>query len=230
MIPKILWKNFVNAKHLLKHQSKRNKMKYILCFGLVLLVSCNLFKKKYVDAPIGMMIRQNYTGENKDNVYKYSLDFPEKSIDEYKNVYVIDRFEEGGERIGRIMNGKREGAWLYGNADFDKKGKVYAKGHLWREEYFKSDLRDSVFRRFDENGKVIYETNFKKGTGLWKKFHSNGKLYFEIHTKDGYFTDTLRLHDDKGKIVGKRLYKKDSLVYSEGLPCFPYRPNSVPSD
>ncbi|MCS4305093.1 antitoxin component YwqK of YwqJK toxin-antitoxin module [Chryseobacterium sp. BIGb0232] len=167
---------------------------------------------------------------NPNTFFKYNLDFPEKKIKEDKDVNVEDKFAEGGERFGRIIKGKKEGKWLSGDADFDQNGNVYAKGKIWREENFKDGLRDGVYKRFDNNGKVIYETTFKKGTGLWKEFHSNGKLYFEMYTKEGYFTDTLRLHDDNGKIVGKRLYKKDSLVYSEGLPCFPYRPESVPSD
>jgi antitoxin component YwqK of YwqJK toxin-antitoxin module len=141
-----------------------------------------------------------------------------------------ENFKEGGQRYGKIIDGYKEGKWLCGNADFDSLGNVYAKGEIWREEYFKRGLRDSIFRQYGNDGKIIYETTFKRGTGLWKEFHSNGKLYFEIYTKDGYFTDTLRLHDYNGNVVGKRLYLKDSLIYSSGLPCFPYKPESVPSD
>lgn len=160
--------------------------------------------------------------------FKY-LDFPNED-ESYGNVLIIYLFAEGGSRYGKILDGYKEGKWLSGNAGFDENGNVFAKGAIWREEYFNNGLRDSIYRRFDNQGKVIYETTFKMGTGLWKEFHSNGKLYFEVYTKDGYFTDTLRLHDDKGRIIGKRLYVKDSLVYDEGLPCFPYRPQSVKSD
>ncbi|MFB9110533.1 hypothetical protein [Flavobacterium gyeonganense] len=41
------------------------------------------------------------------------------------------------------------------------------------------------------------------GTGLWKEVHSNGTIYFEIETKDGYFTDTLKLYNDKGRLIEK---------------------------
>ncbi|MEO8255226.1 MAG: hypothetical protein ABI554_12670, partial [Flavobacterium sp.] len=58
---------------------------------------------------------------------------------------------------------------------------------------------------------------FIKGTGLWKEFHENGTIYFEIQTKDGYFTDTLKLYNDKGKLIEKRFYLKDSLVYAKNL-------------
>ena len=165
---------------------------------------------------------------NSSENFRY-MDFPNEDMNNSSDAY-YEHFAEGGLRTGKIIDGYKEGKWLSGNADFDENGNVYAKGGIWREEYFKNGLRDSIFRQFDGNGKIIYEITFKKGTGLWKEFHSNGELYFEIYTKDGYFTDTLRLHDDKRKIIGKRLYRKDSLVYEEGLPCFPYRPDSVPSD
>lgn len=165
---------------------------------------------------------------NSSSNFKY-VDFPNE--DEHKgNVLCEDEFIEGGQRFGKVINGYKEGKWLGGDADFDESGNVYAKGKIWREEYFKNGLRDSIYRRFDGNGNIIYETTFKKGTGLWKEFHSNGILYFEIYTNEGYFTDTLKLHDDKGKIIGERLYTRDSLVYEKGLPCFPYRPDNLKSD
>ena len=187
-------------------------MKYICYIFLVLLISCNLFKTKYVEDSRVTMPRKNFISPD---IYLYNLDFPQKNIEEYRNIYVEDSFEEGGERFGRIIKGRREGKWLSGDADFDKNGKVYAKGRIWREEYFKNDLRDSIYRRFDGDGKIIYETNFKLGTGLWKEFHSNGKIYFEAYTKDGYFTDTLKLYNDKGILFEKLLYKKDSLIFKE---------------
>jgi len=166
--------------------------------------------------------------------YKYNSDFP-PIVEVYNKGFgtslIEEWFIEGGVTFGKTgLGDSKEGRWLSGEAGFDENDNVIAKGRIWKEEYFKNGLRDSIYRRFDRNGKIIYETTFKKGTGLWKEFHGNGQLYFEMYTKDGYFTDTLKLHDDKGKIIGKRLYVKDSLVYSQGLPCFPYRIDSVPSD
>ncbi|WP_192501884.1 toxin-antitoxin system YwqK family antitoxin [Flavobacterium sp. PL002] len=153
--------------------------------------------------------------KNSDDNYRY-LDFPnEDTINIY--TYNEDEFNEGGQRFGKIIDGYKEGKWLSGNADLDSLGNVYAKGKIWREEYFKKGLRDSIFRQFDREGKVIYETTFKMGTGLWKDFHSNGKLYFEAYTKDGYFTDTLKLYNDKGKLMEKLLYKKDSLIFNQNM-------------
>jgi antitoxin component YwqK of YwqJK toxin-antitoxin module len=145
--------------------------------------------------------------------YRYE-DFPNEDI-RYGNIHNKDAFEEGGMRFGTILDGYKEGKWLSGDAGFDKNNNVVKKGNLWKEEYFKNGLRDSIFKQFNSEGKIIYETTFKMGTGLWKEFHANGKLYFEAYTKDGYFTDTLKLYNAKGKLAEKLLYKRDSLIYSE---------------
>ncbi|MBE0393075.1 toxin-antitoxin system YwqK family antitoxin [Flavobacterium sp. PL002] len=164
---------------------------------------------------------------NSPNNHRY-LDFPDDdkvlAADYYR-----DQFVEGGMRVGKFNNdGHKEGKWLTGDVDLEDKGNVYAKGRIWREEYFKDGLRDSIFRQFDREGKVIYETTFKMGTGLWKDFHSNGKLYFEAYTKDGYFTDTLKLYNDKGELMEKLLYKKDSLIFKQNMIIDDF-PNCNPS-
>ena len=161
-----------------------------------------------------MLIDRLFNNSEDNYIYR---DFPnEDSIRGYYSYYE-DEFNEGGQRVGKIIGGYKEGKWLSGNADLDSLGNVYAKGSIWREEYFKKGLRDSVFKQYDGNGKIIYETTFKMGTGLWKEFHSNGKLYFEIYTKDGYFTDTLKLYNKNGELAEKRLYKKDSLIFKESM-------------
>jgi antitoxin component YwqK of YwqJK toxin-antitoxin module len=187
----------------------KNKICFLLVF--VMFISCSLFKKEYAPSPKGSY-------DNNVENYKY-IDFPNE--DRWLgDSFTEDHFQEGGIRYGKIVDGYKEGKWLSGNADFDKSGKVYAKGGIWREEYFKKGLRDSIFKQFDNDGKLIYETTFKMGTGLWKEYHNNGKIYFEIATKDGYFTDTLKLFTNKGRLQKKLLYKKDSLVYSQK-----YNPN-----
>lgn len=196
-------------------------MRKSIYYFFILISSLSCFSNKEI--PIKEPIEPILSFDNRSR-YIYE-DFPtnEKNI---SNQLYIQIFKEPSQRFSRIINGKKEGMWLSGNADFDDKGNVYAKGKIWKEEHFKNDLRNGVFKQYDNNGNIIYETVFKNGTGLWKEFHSNGQLYFEIYTKNGYFTDTLRLYDDKGTLIGKRLYIKDSLVYSSGLPCFPYRSSS----
>ncbi|MFB9078767.1 toxin-antitoxin system YwqK family antitoxin [Flavobacterium procerum] len=147
------------------------------------------------------------------------LDFPNEDSAKNDDTYLLqESFFDGEPRIGKIIDGFKEGKWLSDN--------VCEKGQIGKEEYFKHGLRDSIFKQFDRNGKIIYETTFKNGTGLWKEFHSNGKLYFEIYSEEGFFTDTLRLYNKEGKIFEKRLYQNDTLVYYIGNSwCLKYRYN-----
>lgn len=175
---------------------------------LLFLMSCSLFKKEISPDP-----KCYYLNDIKNYLYE---DFPNEDMTVNCD-FTEDRFQEGGIRYGKIIDDYKEGKWLSGNAGFDENGNVYAKGRVWREEYFKHGLRDSIFKQFDVNGNLIYSTYFKMGTGLWKEFHNNGKIYFEVETKDGYFSDTLKLYNDQGKLKEKRLFIKDSLVYHENF-------------
>ena len=126
----------------------------------------------------------------------------------YRNIF--------GYRKGYILNGKQEGKWeTYKYNDYDSLGYSRSKRYLGREEYFKNGLRDSVFKIYDKEGKIIYTTNFKKGNGIEKDFYDNGQLYYEIETQDGYFKDTLRLYKQNGQLMQKLFYKKDSLIFKK---------------
>lgn len=186
------------------------KMNVILIITILIFISC--VSKKTV--PFLESPKPGRAFINKDS-YRY-IDFPYEDTLSADLLYE-ENFEEGGLRYGKIIDGYKEGKWISGDAGFDSLGNVYIKSGIWREEYFKKGLRDSVFRLFDLNNKIIYETTFKMGTGLWKEFHSNGKLYFEAYTKDGYFTDTLKLYNEKGVLMEKQLYKKDSLIFKENM-------------
>ncbi|CAD0003106.1 toxin-antitoxin system YwqK family antitoxin [Flavobacterium salmonis] len=198
----------------------------------LLLISCHLFKKGVEEAPrVGQGMGLT---ETSNDTYVFE-DFPNENLESGVN-YVEENFigRTVYPRYGRVYSSEegnfKEGKWLSGYAGFDKKGNVYAKGGINKEEYFKQGLRDSVFRLFDSNQKVIYETTFKMGTGLWKEFHYNGKLYFEAYTRDGYFTDTLKLYNPKGELTQKRLYQKDTLIYIiDSIRClkFRYKPNKA---
>ena len=152
---------------------------------------------------------------HKDDINNYVFeDFPYEDL-KISNCEMEEFFSNKmGIRIGFISrNGVKEGYFwsaIQGKENDETISRV-------REEYFKKGLRDSIFKQFDRDGKIIYETTFKMGTGLWKEFHGNGKIYFEAYTKDGYFTDTLKLYNDKGALIEKRLYKKDSLVFKETM-------------
>jgi len=130
-----------------------------------------------------------------------------------------------GSRVGEFKNGVQHGLWECKRRYYlDSLGHHIYKNYKFREEYFKDGLRDSIYKIYNKDGKVIYSTYFKNGNGLEKDFHENGALYYEIETKGGYFTDTLRLYNKEGKKFEKRLYQKDVLVYYAGNGwCLRYR-------
>ncbi len=194
-------------------------MKKIISIIIMIIFTSCIFKRTtpFITSPKGMAVINAGS-------YRY-IDFPEEDSPNWGELYYIENFEgTGGLRSGKIIDGYKEGKWLSGDTDFDTLGNVYSKNGIWKEEYFKHGLRDSIYREFDNDGKIMYETTFKMGTGLWKDFYGNGQLYFEMYTKDGYFTDTLRLYNNEGKEFQKRLYKKDVLVYYLGNDwCLRYR-------
>jgi antitoxin component YwqK of YwqJK toxin-antitoxin module len=117
-------------------------------------------------------------------------------------------------RDGYFKNSKQDGKWTAETFFIPPKaGSDKAIDYICREEYFKNGLRDSIYKIYNKEGKVVYSTYFKNGNGVEKDFHNNGILHYEIATKDGYFTDTLKLYNDECKLKEKLLYKKDSLVY-----------------
>ena len=120
----------------------------------------------------------------------------------------IDRYldfqdrEYFGKRRGRIVGGKQFGLW-----------QSKRDGYVFREEYFKMGLRDSIYRIYNEAGDTLYSTYFNMGTGIEKDFHPNGQLYYEVETKDGYFTDILKIYDKKGFLTEVLLFEKDSVAF-----------------
>jgi antitoxin component YwqK of YwqJK toxin-antitoxin module len=158
---------------------------------------------------------ESYDNSSNDKIYE---DFP------YEDTTYSSLKYKNSIREGQILNGYKEGLWLSAIYKYDTVKKTKEIDILFTEEYFKKGLRDSIFKQYDDKRNLIYSTYFKMGTGLWKEFHKNGKIYFDIQTKDGYFTDTLKLYNDKGKLMEKRLYKKDSLVYHENF-IFDENPN-----
>ncbi|WP_031457702.1 toxin-antitoxin system YwqK family antitoxin [Flavobacterium chungangense] len=157
-----------------------------------------------------------YDSSINDKVYE---DFPYEDTT-FDNVEYRNSIREG-----KIINGFKEGLWQSAIVKYDTITKTKEVERLFTKEYFKHGLRDSIFKQYDINGKIIYETMFKMGTGLWKEFHANGKTYFEAYTQDGYFTDTLKLYNREGVNFEKRFYQKDTLVYYVGNDnwCLKYR-------
>ncbi len=178
---------------------------FLVC---VISFSCKMQKQLLIEDIKGMttpavdyrFIRLSY--ENFPSTYI-------KDFSESDRINYTETFKDiSGEKEGLIKYGVKEGLWKH----------ILGDDKLHLEEYFSRGLRDSVFRIYNhDSNHIIYETTFIKGTGLLKDFHSNGQLYYEIETKDGYFTDTLRLYDKDGVIIEKLFYDKDSLIYHEKI-------------
>lgn len=152
---------------------------------------------------------------------KYSIEsasVTQTIITSKKNIGGDNPFESVtilGYRKGNTENKRQEGKWetfrfFKDELDYNKE-----KKYLVREEYFKNGLRDSIYKIYNKEGKVIYLTTFKNGNGVEKDFYDNGQLYYEIKTQNGYFIDTLKLYNPQGKIMKKLFYKKDSLVFDK---------------
>ncbi len=179
------------------------------------IISC---KSKYVDVVLDNMksscavlqLAPNYQEYIFYNWYKTDTYTCEVNSFSLKNNF--------GYRSGYFKKGVQHGKWKSNRYFYnDSLGKKVIKNYIFREEYFKNGLRDSIYKIYNKEGKVIYSTYFKKGNGIEKDFYENGQLYYEIETKDGYFTDTIRLHNDKGKLMEKLLYKNDSLIFKQNM-------------
>ena len=202
---------------------------FILFFFLN--ISCGLLNKKNViihEKAVSFEYTRSFKSSKDNLLYE---DFPEE--DRKNSLEEITEEFSGGiflPREGKISSeGYKEGEFLSAVFDYDtiKHKKKILK--LSKIEYFKKGLRNGIFKQFDtKTGKLIYKTTFIKGTGLWKEFHQNGKPYFEAYTKDGFFTDTLKLYNHKGKIFEKRFYRRDTLFYvinKEWCLKYRYKPN-----
>nr|WP_315248734.1 hypothetical protein [uncultured Flavobacterium sp.] len=201
---------------------------YIIVFIFCLIISCKTKtitlevdnkQAGYVDMGAAVYLNNHYF--ECSSCSKYLLVYQHLFL--YKTNsnngdYLSESDKYAGTRRGVLIDGKQSGQWISKRSfDFDSLGFVKNREYVYREEYFKNGLRDSIYKIYNKNGKIIYSTNFKNGTGLEKDFHENGKPYYEIETKDGYFVDTLKLYNAKGTLIEKLLYKKDSLVYRKVL-------------
>lgn len=115
------------------------KISVILIIITIIFVSC--INRKMVPFKEGPPPSRAFINKGS---YRY-LDFPHEDTSPGDVLYE-ENFEEGGLRYGKIIDGYKEGKWISGDADFDSLGNVYVKSSIWREEYFKKGLRDSVFR------------------------------------------------------------------------------------
>lgn len=196
-----------------------------MAFFLIVLVCCKT-NVRYIESLV--TVDEGYAIINDDD-YNYIYDiFPEedKSSSFYRAEYFewltrdvhdiykpSDNYRIFGTRKGELMSGYKEGEWQTISYYFETTNKKVK--YISRVEYFKHGLQDSIYKILDKDGRIIYETTFKMGTGIERDYHENGQLYYEIEKQDGYFTDTLKLYNSDGKLIQKLLYNKNIIVYDE---------------
>jgi len=64
--------------------------------------------------------------------------------------------------LGFMVYGKRHGRWLYFNRD----------GQLIREENYEQGVLDGPLTIYDDEGNVLFTTNFKNGTGEYRHYRN----------------------------------------------------------
>ena len=130
------------------------------------------------------------------------------------DTYSLDEPRMWGLRMGKYKNNKQEGTWISESSWYPDR-QYHKYPYKRREEHFKDGLQHGDYIIYNSEGDVIYYTEFINGTGIEKDYHPNGQLYYEISKKDGYFTDTLKLYDEGGRLYEMLYFEKDSLVFSK---------------
>lgn len=93
----------------------------------------------------------------------------------------------------------------------DINGKVIEKGY-----YDEQNQRDSIWRGYDDNGKVVLESEYKNGikTGIWRMYNEKGRLIFKILYVDGKMRRG-RQWDDKGHLIDSRTWDSEEVLVAE---------------
>ena len=82
-----------------------------------------------------------------------------------------------GLTTGIIIEGKREGIWLW----------YHTNGQLITKAEFKNGLKNGLFEDYFYNGQIGAKGNYKNGVrhGLWHFYDSDGRLTGSQRYKDG---------------------------------------------
>lgn len=93
----------------------------------------------------------------------------------------------------------------------DTNGKVIEKGY-----YNEQNQRDSIWCGYDDNGKVVLESEYKNGikTGIWRMYNEKGRLIFKILYVDGKMRRG-RQWDDKGHLIDSRTWDSEEVLVAE---------------
>ncbi len=125
----------------------------------------------------------------KNNIFKKG----EKKL-QGKHLLLDDKEDLYNYQIYNFKDGYLDGVSLYFTDNILRKKEEYKKGEL-----------SGIYEVFDVNGKIIYSTNFKNGTGYIKEYNEFGELI-----EEGKFTDGLQ----EGKWI---TYYEDSNLQKDSI-------------
>lgn len=118
-------------------------------------------------------------------------------------------FESTSNSEGWFSKGFKIGKWIFDESSFAK-----------IEEHYKNGVRDGLYTVYDRNDSILYQTSFKKGTGIEKIYRKNGSLYRIKHYKNGSIDSSklLTLHYDNGNIAEEFDFQKKArkFFYKDG--------------
>lgn len=121
-----------------------------------------------------------------------------------------------GAVVAKYPNGKISREFTYKNGSITGSYKVYHKnGNLMDSFYNKQNISEGIRTVFYENGKIKEMSNYKSDlrNGLYQEYYSNGNLKHEgtfiYGNKEGWWSE----YDNAGKLIKKRYYFNDNILY-----------------
>ena len=136
--------------------------------------------------------------------------------------YYIEQYKDGklnGNKIwyseaGRI--GLKE-SYVDGIKDGVQESYYRDTGNIHSKvNYVKGKISGDVIF-YSNNGDILYQENFKNGTGLWKAYWSNEELKEKGNRVSGFPDGEWRFYTRKGELEKIIIYKKGALLSQEWL-------------
>ena len=93
----------------------------------------------------------------------------------------------------------------------DINGKVIEKGY-----YNELNQRDSIWYGYNDEGKLILESQYENGvkTGIWRMYNEKGRVIFKIVYVDGKMRRG-KQWDDKGHLIDSRTWDAEEILVAE---------------
>ena len=104
---------------------------------------------------------------------------------------------------GSIYKGLKQGQWEVNNLYFAKIIENYDTG-----------IRNGDYIVYDEQGKILYKTIFKKGSGVEKVFRRNGSIYQIRCYKDNFIDKNSKeiIYYENGNVFQEKNYKNNIII------------------